>query len=461
MENNKIIFLSYSWANDKCADLLDENLSSFEGIEIKRDRREIDYSQDIEEFMKTIRKTDHAILLISDDYLKSTNCMFEVSQIIKDDEYINKITPIIIGDTSIYRVEDRLKYAKYWNDKYNFLNKEIRDLNIEDNISLIQELKKVKIICSAIDEILSVLNRKQYYNFEKHFQNEFNDIFKSLNLEKAPRKKAYAVVENKEESFDYTIYKLKDLSTAGAKRYSASIILNEKYTKEQIKKLISFVTKEVKNEKYQRNNKVKNRHSNKVADVVWLFIANDLFDVQTTNWICRTSWISDTLDVQFKPLPLRGNDIIEDIQIEWNESYESLKSFYKNNQGNKGELLETLDKLSSEMQNYGEKVINNFEKYKNSKITEEEFINRMQSMERDVKELYFEFNNIPLPTEDIRNFKSLCGELFSVIDNMFLFYSKKGIDTWDSKSREWQISKSIEEFNKLVPVVKYERDKIN
>jgi TIR domain len=462
MENKRVIFLSYCWANDKWADLVDEKLREFEEIEIKRDKREIDYSEDIEEFMNSIRKTDHVILLISDEYLKSVNCMYEVSQIIKDYDYVDKITPIIIENTSIYGVESRLKYAKYWKEKYNYLNEEIRKLNIEDNIYLIQELKKVKTICATIDEILSVLNRKQYYKLEEHLKNDFNDIFKVLKLEKMPKKKEYSVEQNKsEEKFNYTLYKLDDVSTAGAKRYSATIILNEEYTKEQVKKLILVVTEEIKNQKYHRNSKVKKRHSNKEADVVWLFIARDLLDVQTTNWICRTSWVSNNLDEDYRPLPLNGNDKIEDIQIEWNESYESLKQFYKKNQGTKEELLETTDKILSEILDCGEKAVSHFKQYKQSSITEEEFINRMQSMGDRVKALYIASTDIPFPPEELKHYISLCSELFSIIDNMFLYYSPKGINTWDSKSRDWQMSKAVEEFNKILPVVKYERSRIS
>ncbi|WP_170148373.1 toll/interleukin-1 receptor domain-containing protein [Ureibacillus endophyticus] len=46
-----------------------------------RDRDKLTHSSDIMEFMKKIKITDHVILLISENYLESVNCMFEVSQI--------------------------------------------------------------------------------------------------------------------------------------------------------------------------------------------------------------------------------------------------------------------------------------------------------------------------------------------------------------------------------------------
>lgn len=66
------IFLSYSWNNDNIANRLDE-LFSLENIMLIRDKKEIKYKQSIKEFMRKVRKSDFCLMIISDDYLKSTN----------------------------------------------------------------------------------------------------------------------------------------------------------------------------------------------------------------------------------------------------------------------------------------------------------------------------------------------------------------------------------------------------
>lgn len=268
MGKEKQIFLSYSWNDTDEADLVQSNLCQYEGISVLRDRDILGYSSDITKFMKRIKETDHAILVISKSYLESVNCMFEVSQIIKDEDYIQKITPILVKDVSIYSIEDRLKYARFWNEKYGYLNEEIRKLNIEDNVSLVEELKKVKNICSAVDDILSVLNRHQFYKLETHIQNEFNDIFKAMDLDKIPKKKPILVEEEKaDDKFEYILQKLDDVSHTNAKRYSAVITLNKQYKKDRLKDLITFLTNDLRNRSYYRNNKVKSRHLDKKADV--------------------------------------------------------------------------------------------------------------------------------------------------------------------------------------------------
>ncbi len=92
--------------------------------------------------MKSIRRTDYAILLISDAFLKSANCMFEVMELLKDEDYKKRILPILIGDVSLNNSLARLHYVKYWENEIEKLNKSIKSLNNISNIDgLIEELK--------------------------------------------------------------------------------------------------------------------------------------------------------------------------------------------------------------------------------------------------------------------------------------------------------------------------------
>lgn len=63
-----------------------------------------------------------AVLLISDSYLKSVNCMYEVLEIMKEVEYRRRIFPAII-DTNIYSTEEQIKYVKYWEKRVEILKK--------------------------------------------------------------------------------------------------------------------------------------------------------------------------------------------------------------------------------------------------------------------------------------------------------------------------------------------------
>ena len=81
------IFISYSWEDEKTTNKLD-NFFRNKKIELIRDKKELSYKSNIKEFMKKIRKSDFTILLISDSYLKSMPCMYELLEFIKDDNFV-------------------------------------------------------------------------------------------------------------------------------------------------------------------------------------------------------------------------------------------------------------------------------------------------------------------------------------------------------------------------------------
>lgn len=115
------IFLSYSWKDKDLADDIDKKFESI-GISLLRDVRDIGYTQSIKEYMKKIRKSDFAMVIISDDYLKSINCMYEMLEFIKDESYKKRILPIIKTNACIFDSNDRISYIKYWENRFEELN---------------------------------------------------------------------------------------------------------------------------------------------------------------------------------------------------------------------------------------------------------------------------------------------------------------------------------------------------
>ena len=141
MEKPKEIFLSYCWANEEIVNKIDEDFRSI-GITLIRDSRGLRAYESIEDYMKGIRKTDFVLLIISDGYLKSRNCMFEILELIKDENYKNKIIPIILDDANdIFKKIEIPKRIKYWQKKHEKLKEEIKDLTTESISNIAKELK--------------------------------------------------------------------------------------------------------------------------------------------------------------------------------------------------------------------------------------------------------------------------------------------------------------------------------
>lgn len=92
--------------------------------------------------MKSIRTQDFAILVISDNYLKSVACMYEVIQLMKEDDWLSKTMIMLADDINILGTKEQLVYIKYWNDEYNNVSELIKSLPPETVSSQSEELKR-------------------------------------------------------------------------------------------------------------------------------------------------------------------------------------------------------------------------------------------------------------------------------------------------------------------------------
>lgn len=114
------IFLSYAWNDEDLADNIDAMFADA-GITLIRDKRDIEYRGSIKEFMKQIRFNDYVVLVISPDYLKSANCMYEIAELTKDENYKSRILPVVKKKTGIFDPIGRNSYIIYWQDAYKKL----------------------------------------------------------------------------------------------------------------------------------------------------------------------------------------------------------------------------------------------------------------------------------------------------------------------------------------------------
>ena len=127
---NKTIFLSYNWHDKEIADKIDKHLSGLPGITVKRDIRDIGPWKSIRKFMEGIRQQDYAVLIISGLYLKSKNCMFEVMEIMKEQQYRERIFPAVV-EYGIYDPLTRAEYIKYWQHECDKLEASLKGLEPE------------------------------------------------------------------------------------------------------------------------------------------------------------------------------------------------------------------------------------------------------------------------------------------------------------------------------------------
>ncbi|WP_290565726.1 toll/interleukin-1 receptor domain-containing protein [Akkermansia sp.] len=127
------------------------------GMLVKRDIRDIGPWKSIRAFMDTIREQDIAVLLVSDAYLKSRNCMYEVLEIMKEISYRERIFPAVL-EPSIYQPAGKAAYISYWEEEYRKLDERVRSIRNEENkAELAQDLRHIRRIGESMGEFLATV----------------------------------------------------------------------------------------------------------------------------------------------------------------------------------------------------------------------------------------------------------------------------------------------------------------
>ena len=165
------VFISYKRDKSDIVNKLEVKIGG--RAEIKRDTKEIGAWESITTFMKSIRTQDFAILVISDNYLKSVACMYEVIQLMKEDDWLSKTMIMLADDINIFGTKEQLVYIKYWNDEYNNVSKLIKSLPPETVSSQSEELKKISRIKDEIGLFLHIISDRNI---------PADDVYEQINL---------------------------------------------------------------------------------------------------------------------------------------------------------------------------------------------------------------------------------------------------------------------------------------
>lgn len=192
-EKKPTLFLSYCEKDSPIANIIESQLKyeTNNNIEISRYTR-VPYKGSFKSFMNSIQEHDFVLCLVSDNYLKSRACMYEVGEIIKDHYFHDKLLFVVIGENdSKYYYENktdfaaakifgnernRLAYIQYWKKEYEELLAAIKGID-DIEIRLSDELREIgKIYRNDIGEFLTYLSQYNGKTFEELYIDGFSDI---------------------------------------------------------------------------------------------------------------------------------------------------------------------------------------------------------------------------------------------------------------------------------------------
>ncbi len=244
----------------------------------------------------------------------------------------------------------------------------------------------------------------------------------------------------------YEVVRLEDVSHAGARSYSATLLVDRHYARDVLRQMVVDATQSVRNQDYARNEMVTARWGSQPAHVVWLFVACEPEDIRNTNWLCRTQWIDDGLVDNMRPISLNADEQVNGVGIAWNDDYESRKEMHREHSSPKGEYLRLAAEISEQMITFGQQAASWFASYEDSKMSEKELIAAVQSDTDRVRDTYLASGDMPFPPEDCKRYDEHLHGLCAIVDNMYLLWSEKGAELWPEPNRRYLVSDAVKRF---------------
>ncbi len=183
---NSRIHFSYAWKNEQetIVDKLYESLKK-DGFNVIRDKVNLEYRGLISGFMKDIGKANIIIVCISDKYLKSRFCMFELYEIYRNcgmskEAFVQKVFPIREEDINLSDAAVIDTYADYWRAAELEQEAIVKDKSQVTTSEQFAQYDAVKRIAQELGNLLNFLSDINSLNIELLSNSDFAELKQSL-----------------------------------------------------------------------------------------------------------------------------------------------------------------------------------------------------------------------------------------------------------------------------------------
>jgi hypothetical protein len=130
--------------------------------------------------MERIGRGNAVIVVISEKYLKSENCMFELVEIARNGDFYDRIFPVVLDDAQIYKPIHRIRYIQHWESQIKELDEAMKTVGaanmqgFRDDIDLYTEIR------GTIAELTNTLKDMNTLTAQIHTESGFAELIKAI-----------------------------------------------------------------------------------------------------------------------------------------------------------------------------------------------------------------------------------------------------------------------------------------
>ncbi len=194
------LFLSYCHKDHIVADRVDSNLMSV-GINVIRDIRDFSTYASLKQLMaQSVDDSDKMVLIVSDSYLKSKNCMFEILEVMRARDYGKQVIPIILSDAEkIFSPKDRIEYIHYWTRMEQVLKDELEKIDWQNHTGIVNDLSIYSEIKNSIGDFCSTITDLLSVSIKDLEKSNFREVLEFIGIEiTEPATKVLQIINNKD-----------------------------------------------------------------------------------------------------------------------------------------------------------------------------------------------------------------------------------------------------------------------
>lgn len=177
------IYISYNWEGHSAhiVDYLGFVLEN-RGIPFKLDKKDCPYTANIKEFMNAIRAGKTVIVVLSRPYLRSKNCMYELSGIMENVDYKDRMLPVVVDDT-IRDDNFYVELVRHWKekkDKQTEIVEKLRDIDPDMAEPAEMKLKEIEQVYGLLKVIKEYIDWANADNLEALSSTQFKKIIDEI-----------------------------------------------------------------------------------------------------------------------------------------------------------------------------------------------------------------------------------------------------------------------------------------
>jgi len=178
------VFVSYAWKAENEKAVVDrlEQACHQRDIILLRDNNEIKYKDSILEYMKKLGAGNYIIVVLSDAYLKSRFCMFELLTIHEHKQFHQRVFPIALQGLDINEPETKLDYLDYWDGKIESLEERMQKSRQAHRNGVNEDLNLYMEIRRSCDNLMTILADMNVLTEEIHVETDFEVLIDKILL---------------------------------------------------------------------------------------------------------------------------------------------------------------------------------------------------------------------------------------------------------------------------------------